>query len=207
MMTVEGRELPQPHNPLKEQLIRRHTLFPVPPSLYCSWGFSLSLGSSSPLGSQPLQQHSFAVSELLAISWACHFWLCSLLSLWHSLSIPPTQPNLTGPPHSAQLPRPNSLGPTLLARPNSTRSAQLTRPNSTRSAQLTRPNSTRSAQLTRPSSLIPTRLYGGRLGPFHCQFVNFQRVTFPNNYFFKQQLFQTVTFTNMSVPYLMQYFY
>ena len=43
--------------------------------------------------------------------------------------------------------------------------------------------------------------YSGRLGPFNCQFVNFQRVTFPNSYFSKQQLFQTVTFTNMNFLY------
>ena len=43
--------------------------------------------------------------------------------------------------------------------------------------------------------------YGGRLGPFNCQFVNFQRATFPNSYFSKQQLFQTVTFTNMNFLY------
>ena len=43
--------------------------------------------------------------------------------------------------------------------------------------------------------------YGGRLGPFHCQFVNFQRATFPNSHFSKQQLFQTVTFTNMNFLY------
>ena len=29
----------------------------------------------------------------------------------------------------------------------------------------------------------------GQLGPFLCQFVNFQRVTFPNSYFSKQQFF------------------
>ena len=148
MMTVESRELSQPHNPLRSSSSEGilSSLSPgFSPSLYCSWGFSLSLGSSSPLGSQPL--HSFAVSELLAISWACHFWLCSLLSLWHSLFRFP----LPSPTRPACLTLPNSPGPTLLARPNSlgpTHSAQfysLGPAHSTHSSQLNSPGPTHSA--------------------------------------------------------------
>ena len=122
MMTVEGRELPQPPQGAAHQ--KAYSL-PCPldsPHHSTVPGDSRSLGSSSPLGSQPL--HSFAVSELLAISWTCHFWLCSLLSLWHSLFRFP----LPSPTRLACLTLPNS--PAQLTRPNSTRSAQLTRPNS-----------------------------------------------------------------------------
>ena len=114
MMTVEGREL------LKEQLIRRHALLPVPWILpitlidYCSWGFSLSLGSSS----------ISALALLRCLRAPCHLVGLSLLSLLVpfamalSLSNPPAQPNSTGQltrpthPNSTQLAWPNSLGPT-----------------------------------------------------------------------------------------------
>ena len=160
MMTVEGRELLQPHNPLKSSSSEGilSSLSPgFSPSLYCSWGFSLSLGSSSP----PL-------ALLRCLRAPCHLVGLSLLALLApfamalSLSIPTAQPNSTGLPHSAQLPRPNSLGPTHSAQFYSlgpTHSAQLTRPTHPNSTQLAWPSSlgpTRPTQLTRPDSPGPT---------------------------------------------------
>ena len=172
MMTVEGRELPQPPQGAAHQ--KAYSLLcpldsphhsTVPGDSHCLWDL----------------HHLLALLRCLRAP--CHLVDLSLLALLApfamalSLSIPPAQPNSTGPPHSAQLPRPNSLGPTLLARPNSlgpthlaqfyslgpTHSAQLTRPdspNSTHSARLTRPNSfglTHSPQLIRPNPahLVP----------------------------------------------------
>ena len=169
-MTVEGRELPQPHNPLKEQLIRRHTLFPVPwilPITLLFLGILAVFGIFITSGISALAL--LPVSELLAISWACHFWLCSLQHSLFRFPLPgPTllaQPNST---HSAQLTRPNSLGPAHSAQltrpthPNSTRLAWPNSlgpdsPNSTRPTQLARPNSLAPAHSTQPSSPGPTQ--------------------------------------------------
>ena len=148
MMTVEGRE------PLKVQLIRRHTLFPVPWILPITLLF---LGILAVFGIFITSGIS-ALALLRCLRAPCHLvgLSLSLLLLWHSLFQFP----LPSPPHSAQLPRPTSLGPTLLARPNSLGPTLLARPNSL--------GPTHSAQLTRPSSLdpiIPTRLNSP--GPTH----------------------------------------
>ena len=153
MMTVEGRELPQPPQGAAHQ--KAYSLpcpldsphhSTVPGDSRSLWDLH-HLWDLSPC-TPSLSQSSVGLSLLAMLA---------PFTMALSLSIPPAQPNSTGPPHSAQLPRPNSLGPTLLARPNSTRSAQLYSLGPTHSAQLTRPHSSQLdstclAQLTWPDS-------------------------------------------------------
>ena len=167
MMTVEGRELPQPPQGAAHQK-----------------AYSLPCPLDSP-------HHSTVPGDSRSLWDLHHLWdLSPCTPSLSQSSLPSRGPVTSGyarsfhygtlsfdPPCPVQLDWPASLCPTppaQLTRLNSTRSAQLyslgpthsaqlTRPthlNSTRLAQLTRPdspNSTRPAQLTRPSSPGPTQ--------------------------------------------------
>ena len=144
MMTVEGRELPQPPQGAAHQ--KAYSL-PCPldsPHHSTVPGDSRSLWDLQDLSpcTPSLSQSSLPSRGPVTSGYARSFH-------YGTLSF--------DPPCPTQLDWPNSLGLTLLARPNSTRSAQLNSLGPTHSAQLTRPTHPKSTQLAWPNSLGPTR--------------------------------------------------